>query len=84
METIPRIQSLGQTSKNSPPVLPRLPKQLRDEAEQVSSKEETASETSSLCDDLEELYEDLPIDKVDICEVKQQKVCQSVNEMKLH
>ena len=91
METTPRIQPLGYALKNSPPVLStRPPKQLavRDEAEQVlSSREETECQTISLRDDQEELYESLPIDDSEvnsICEVKEQKVCQSINEIKLH
>ena len=83
METTPRIQPLGHAPKNSPSVLPiRPPKQLRDEAEQVlSSREETECQIISLCDDQEDLYESLPIDDSEvnsICEVKEQKVCQSI------
>ena len=75
----PRLQSLGHVtvSKKSPPVLPRPSKQ-RNKAEQVGSKEETAKDTSALYDDLEEVHESLHIDEedeVNICEVRQQKVC---------
>ena len=68
---------------------PRPPKQLRDGAEQVSSREETVCQTSQ-CDGPEEvLYKEIPIkeDEVNIkfCEVKRWKVCQSIiNEIKLH
>ena len=67
-------------------MLPRPPKQLRDGAEQVSSREETVSQTSQCDDPKEVLYEEIPIkeDEVNICEVKKQKVCQSIDEIKLH
>ena len=89
METIPRIQSLGHVPKNSPQVLPSQwpSRQLRDGVAQVSSGEKTASQTSSQCDDADEFYEDPELiigDEVNICKVKQQKVCQSINKIKLH
>ena len=61
---------MGRVSYDSPPVpvLPaRLPRQLRDEAEQaLSSGDGITSPTSSLCgDDIDDdIYESLPADDV--------------------
>ena len=82
VDTIPRLRSLEHVSL----VLQRSPnKQLRDVIEQGCSKEEIhvlPSEASSLSDCLQEpFYESLPIneeDEVNISEVKQPKVWQSI------
>ena len=79
METIPRIKSLGHVTKNSPKVPPWPPKQLRDEAAQLSRRKETANQTSSQRDDPDEIYyeECFKEDEVKV------KVCQSINKIKL-
>ena len=73
---------MGHVTKNSPQVLPWSPKQLRDEAAQLSRRKETANQRSSQCDDPDEIYyEECFIgDEVNICKVK---VCQSINKIKL-
>lgn len=82
-----RIESLEHVLKNSPQVLPGTLRQLKGGVAQVSSGEMTASQTSPMYGDPEDIYEEIFIgDEVNICVNEQQseKVCQLINKIKVH